>query len=115
MLIGGTPAPACQIVARDIGSRDILTIEGLASQESDGRETLHPVQQAWLELQAPQCGWCTPGQILTAAALLERTPNPADDVIVDAMNGVLCRCGSYPRVLPAVRRAVAIAANGARS
>lgn len=83
----------------------ITTIEGLSP---DGR--LHPVQQAWLDLQVAQCGYCQSGQIMSAAALLERTPEPTDAEIDEAMGGNLCRCGTYPRIRAAIKRAASLKA-----
>ena len=77
----------------------VVTIEGLSS---DGN---HPVQKAWRELNVPQCGYCQSGQIMTAAALLERNPNPSDDEIATAMSGNICRCGTYTRIRSAIHRA----------
>ena len=105
VLIDGDPAQSCLVLAGDAVGRSVVTVEGLAGLDAGGREVLHPVQRAFLELQVPQCGWCTPGQLVTAAAFLERHPAPSDAEIASAMDGVLCRCGSYPRVVPAVRRA----------
>lgn len=113
VLIDGRPAHACRVLAKDAAGRSIRTVEGLAALDPAGREVLHPVQRAWLDLQVPQCGWCTPGQLMTAAALLAENPAPTDDAIVAALDGVLCRCGSYPRVVPAVRRAAEISAGEA--
>ena len=79
---------------------EITTIEGLGS-----RDALHPVQQAWITEQAAQCGYCQPGQIMQAAALLNETPNPSDREIDEAMNGNLCRCGAYDAIRAAIRRA----------
>ena len=73
-------------------------------------EKLHPVQQAFLETQTPQCGYCMSGQMLTAAALLEENPSPSEDEIVDGMNSVYCRCGTYVRIKEAVARAAEIMA-----
>jgi aerobic-type carbon monoxide dehydrogenase small subunit (CoxS/CutS family) len=81
----------------------ITTIEGLSENGT------HPVQRAWMELDVPQCGYCQAGQIMTAAALLARTPKPSDDQINTAMNGNLCRCGTYNRIRDAVRRAAGLA------
>jgi nicotinate dehydrogenase subunit A len=77
-----------------------VTIEGLAKNGE-----LHPVQQAFLDTEAMQCGWCTPGMILGAVGLLARTPHPTDAEIVSGMNGHICRCGTYPRIVAAVRQA----------
>lgn len=83
----------------------VTTIEGLSP---DGR--LHPVQQAWLDLQVAQCGYCQSGQIMSAAALLEHTPEPTDAEIDEAMSGNLCRCGTYPRIRAAIKRAASLKA-----
>jgi isoquinoline 1-oxidoreductase alpha subunit len=80
----------------------ITTIEGLSTASS------HPVQQAWIEHQVPQCGYCQSGQIMQAAALLSKNPNPSEQQIVDGMNGNLCRCATYSRIVGAVRRAAEI-------
>ena len=77
----------------------VTTIEGLSE---DGN---HPVQQAWREINVPQCGYCQPGQIMSAAALLSRNPNPSDDEIDAAMSGNICRCGTYTRIRKAIQRA----------
>jgi isoquinoline 1-oxidoreductase alpha subunit len=79
---------------------EITTIEGMASSHG-----LHPVQQAWLDLGVPQCGFCQPGQIMTASALLAANPNPNDEQIDDAMRGNICRCGTYPRIRAAIHKA----------
>jgi isoquinoline 1-oxidoreductase alpha subunit len=83
-----------------VKGRAIRTVEGLASDRS-----LHPVQQAFLDEQVPQCGWCTSGQIMRAAALLEETPSRTEDEIASAMNSNYCRCGAYGRIKQAVARA----------
>jgi aerobic-type carbon monoxide dehydrogenase small subunit (CoxS/CutS family) len=93
--------PSCQIPLSATAGRSITTIEGLSTDGS------HPVQRAWRELQVPQCGYCQPGQIMTAAALLARNPNPTAADIDDAMRGNLCRCGTYPRIRLAVAKAAA--------
>jgi aerobic-type carbon monoxide dehydrogenase small subunit (CoxS/CutS family) len=82
-----------------VGSKKITTIEGLSSDNS------HPLQRAWIAEQVPQCGYCQPGQIMSAAALLEKTPKPTDDDIDSAMLGNLCRCGMYQRIRRAIHRA----------
>jgi len=78
VLIDGRPAHSCRTPARDTAGRSIRTVEGLAARDAEGREVLHPVQQAFLELQVPQCGWCTPGQLVTAASFLDEHPDPSD-------------------------------------
>jgi len=100
VLLDGKPTPSCLTPVSAAAGKKITTIEAL---ERDGK--LHPVQQAFLDEGAMQCGYCTSGMILTAAALLERNPNPTDDEIVDGMNSNLCRCCGYPSILAAVRRA----------
>ena len=99
VLIEGVPTRSCVIPAVGLDGREITTIEGL---DPTGN---HPVQKAWNEEDVPQCGYCQGGQILAASALLERNPNPSDDDIDAAMSGVLCRCGTYPRIRKAIKRA----------
>lgn len=99
VLVDGTPMRSCLITARDMAGKQITTIEGLA-QAGD-----HPVQKAWHEEDVAQCGYCQAGQILVAAALLARNPNPSDADIDAAMSGNLCRCGTYSRIRKAIKRA----------
>jgi isoquinoline 1-oxidoreductase alpha subunit len=99
--IDGVPVSSCSVRTADVGGRPILTIEGLA--RPDGR--LHPLQQAWIAERVPQCGYCQPGQIMQAAALLNRNTRPSEEDIVAAMAGNLCRCGTYDRIKKAIRRA----------
>lgn len=98
VIVGGEAVRSCQVAVGDANG-PVLTIEGLAG---DG---LHPVQRAWIEEQVAQCGYCQAGQIMNAVALLESNPAPSDDEIDEAMNGNLCRCGTYPRIKAAIRRA----------
>lgn len=100
VIVDGTASPSCTLTAASVEGAEVRTLEGLA----DG-ERLHPVQQAWIEESVPQCGYCQNGQIIAAVALLESTPEADKDDIVAAMDGVLCRCGTYPRVRQAIRRA----------
>jgi aerobic-type carbon monoxide dehydrogenase small subunit (CoxS/CutS family) len=100
VLVDGKPVPACATAVGSIDSSSILTVEGLAR---DGR--LHPVQQAFVDEGALQCGYCTPGMVVGAVALLARTPRPSEAEVVDAMHYHLCRCGVYPRIVRAVLRA----------
>jgi isoquinoline 1-oxidoreductase subunit alpha len=100
--IDGQPVRSCVTPVSD-ATGDITTIEGLAS---NGK--LHPVQQAWLEEQVAQCGYCQSGQIMSAVALLEQTPDPTDAEIDEAMGGNLCRCGTYPRIRAAIKRAASM-------
>ena len=97
--VDGRPRRACQIAVSEVGAAAITTIEGLSP---DGT---HPVQRAWEEIDVAQCGYCQAGQIMTAAALLARTPNPTDDEIAAGMSGNICRCGTYMRIRRAVRKA----------
>lgn len=99
VLVDGTPTRSCVTPASRVRG-EITTLEGLSP---DGE--LHPVQRAWIEEQVPLCGYCQNGQMLTAAALLERNPNPSDEEIRQGMDGVLCRCFTYYRIQAAVRRA----------
>lgn len=99
--LDGNAVRSCQLPISSVGDKEITTIEGL-SEKGD-----HPVQQAWLEVDVPQCGYCQAGQIMTASALLEKNPNPSDEEIETAMNGNICRCGTYTRI----KKAVKIAAN----
>lgn len=97
--IDGQPVRACIYPVSAAAGRRVTTIEGL-SEDGD-----HPLQVAWRELNVAQCGYCQPGQIMTAAALLARTPQPSDEDINTAMDGTLCRCGTYTRIRAAIRRA----------
>lgn len=99
VLVNGQPARACLLSVSELEGRAITTIEGLSP---DG---MHPVQAAWRELNVAQCGYCQSGQIMQAAALLAATPNPTDAEIDAAMSGNLCRCGTYPRIRAAIKRA----------
>ena len=103
--VDGVPTRSCQTLISTVQSKAIRTIEGLAGTGDDGTPALHPVQQAFLEEQVPQCGWCMPAQIMTAAALLENNPTPGEEEIRDGMDGVYCRCGTYHRIRKAVARA----------
>lgn len=96
VLINGKPIRSCTLPV-SAASGKITTIEGL-SENND-----HPVQRAWIEAQVPQCGYCQSGQILNAVALLELNPSPTDEDIHQAMDGVLCRCGTYPRIRKAIK------------
>ncbi len=88
---------SCQLPVSAVGEQKITTIEGL-SENGD-----HPVQKAWLEVDVPQCGYCQAGQIMTASALLKQNPNPSDSEIDTAMNGNICRCGTYTRIKKAIK------------
>lgn len=97
--MNGNPARSCVITIAQAQGAEITTIEGLSVDGS------HPVQQAWKEVDVPQCGYCQAGQIMTAAAFIERNPNPTGDEIREAMHGNLCRCASYQRIYDAVELA----------
>ena len=97
--LNGEPARACQLPVGQLEGRRVTTIEGLAG------DTLHPVQQAWIEEDVAQCGYCQAGQIMSAAALLARNPNPSDPDIDAAMAGNICRCGTYVRIRKAIKSA----------
>ncbi len=107
--LDGVPTRACLTPVSTATGMKITTIEGLAA---DG-EHLTPVQQAWAELDVPQCGYCQAGQIMTAVALLKKNPHPSDADINDAMAGNLCRCATYYRIRQGIHRAAEIAAAGA--
>lgn len=100
--VDGETARSCLLLARAVDGKSVTTIEGLARGEA-----LHPVQEAFLEEGALQCGYCTSGMILAAAALLRDKPDPTDGEIVAGMNGHLCRCNGYVKIVAAVRRAAA--------
>jgi len=102
--INGNPTRACITPITAVQGRDVTTIEGLSPDGS------HPLQRAWEELDVPQCGYCQAGQIMSAAALLARKPNPTDADIDAAMNGNLCRCATYLRIRRAIHRAAELAA-----
>jgi aerobic-type carbon monoxide dehydrogenase small subunit (CoxS/CutS family) len=97
--VDGEPIRSCSTPVSQVAAKNIITIEGLSANGS------HPVQQAWIEEQVPQCGYCQTGQIMAAAALLAKTPHPSDDQITRAMSGNLCRCGTYDRIRHAIHRA----------
>ena len=95
----GNPVRSCVMPVSAAVNAKIVTIEGLSLANN------HPVQKAWIEEQVPQCGYCHSGQIMAAAALLSENANPTDEEIHTAMRGVLCRCGTYPRIMKAIRKA----------
>ncbi len=107
--VDGAPVRACVTPLGAVAGKSVTTIEGLSADRS------HPVQQAWIEIDVPQCGYCQSGQIMSAAALLERTPQPTDADIDAAMSGNLCRCGTYPRIRRAIHRAAALKRGGSKT
>jgi len=103
--IDGSATRACQMSVSDVGSAAVTTIEGLSASEM-GRK----LQDAWVALDVPQCGYCQPGQLMSAAALLSETPKPDGETIDAAMAGNLCRCGTYIRIKAAIRQAAGVSA-----
>ena len=97
--LDGNPVRSCSTPVSAIGTKKITTIEGVSA------EGLHPVQQAWIDENVPQCGYCQTGQIMSAIALIEKNPNPSDSDIDSAMSGNICRCGTYERIRKAIKRA----------
>ncbi|MBX3170822.1 MAG: (2Fe-2S)-binding protein [Candidatus Eremiobacteraeota bacterium] len=97
--LDGQAVRSCSVPVSALNGKPVVTIEGLAQ---DGQ---HPLQKAWAELSVPQCGYCQSGQIMSAAALLAKTPQPSDEQINQAMSGNICRCGSYPRIRAAIHKA----------
>src|SRR6187402_1227895 len=102
--INGNPVRSCTLPVSTAAKQTITTIEGLSD------ENTHAVQKAWLAEQVPQCGYCQSGQIMAAAALLKKNPNPTDEDIDNAMMGNICRCGTYPRIRKAIKAAAQIMA-----
>jgi aerobic-type carbon monoxide dehydrogenase small subunit (CoxS/CutS family) len=109
VLIGGRPVRSCRTSVGSVAGRPITTIEGL---EQNGR--LHPVQEAFLKVEAFECAFCTSGMIMSAVGLLNRKPSPSEEEIRDSMNGNICRCCVYPRILEAVKQAASISREHAR-
>ena len=105
VIIDGVTHYACSMLTHTVGNRNVRTIEGLESADGE----LHPVQQAMIDELGPQCGFCTPGQIMSAVALLERNPSPTRDQVRHALAGNLCRCGAYDHYLNSVMRAAEVA------
>jgi isoquinoline 1-oxidoreductase alpha subunit len=97
--VDGAPTRSCVTWLEDVADRTVTTIEGLSPDAS------HPLQKAWIAEQVPQCGYCQSGQIMQAAALLESNSNPTREQIVDHMDGNICRCGTYVRIISAIQRA----------
>ena len=102
--VNGTPTRSCSRPVARVQGAEITTIEGLSP------EGTHPLQRAWQELDVPQCGYCQAGQLMSAAALLKRNPNPSDSDIDDAMSGNICRCATYLRIKQGIKKAAATAA-----
>jgi aerobic-type carbon monoxide dehydrogenase small subunit (CoxS/CutS family) len=104
VLVDGEPVSGCLTLAAHAGGREVTTVEGLGGAD--------PVQRAFVDAHAFQCGWCTPGFVLTAKALLAANPDPSEEEIVEGLGGNLCRCGSYVKIVDAVRRAARDGAEG---
>ena len=102
VLLDGELVCACLVLAAQADGHDVVTVEGLGAGDD-----LHPVQQAFVDAGAVQCGFCTPGLVVATAALLQRTPNPSEDEIREALSGNLCRCTGYMKIFDAVRTAAA--------
>lgn len=99
--VDGVAVRSCQTQIGEVGAKKITTIEGLSAKGD------HPLQKAWIAEQVPQCGYCQSGQIMQAASLLSQNPSPTRSEIVEAMNGNICRCMTYPRIVRAIQRAAA--------
>ena len=99
VILDGKPVLACLVLAREAEGKEVLTIEGLSQLG------IHPLQKAFVELGAVQCGYCTPGMIMTAKALLDRNPRPNEHDIKEVLAGNLCRCGCYPKIVEAIKAA----------
>lgn len=108
ILVGAKAAHACKLPVSEVGQAAITTLEGLSIEGE-----LHPVQQAFIDEQAAQCGYCTNGMIISTAALLWKTPHPTDEQMRTALDGNLCRCGAHLRILRAVKRATQLLSEGA--
>ena len=104
VIIDGEAVNSCSVRAMDMGGKAIETIEGI----SPGHVSLHPIQQAFIDCGAVQCGFCTPGMVMAAKALLDKNPDPTEEEIKEAMKGNLCRCTGYVKILEAVKRAAQV-------
>jgi aerobic-type carbon monoxide dehydrogenase small subunit (CoxS/CutS family) len=109
VLVDGRATKSCRLPVADAAGREITTIEGLARGDA-----LHPLQQAFIDAGAFQCGYCTPGMLMAAASLLRRSPHPGEAEILGGMGGNVCRCGTYPRIVAAIRQVAGQNAAGAR-
>ncbi len=106
--INGQPIRSCTTRISTVAGKHVTTIEGLSADRTYPIQQAHPVQQAWIAEDVPQCGYCQSGQIMTAAALLAKTKNPSDTDINEALHGNICRCGTYQAIRAAIHRAAAI-------
>jgi len=107
VLLDGAAVKACSVLALQAQGRNVTTVEGLAREGA-----LHPLQQAFVDCHGLQCGFCTPGMLMSAAGLLQHNPDPSDDQIVDALEGNLCRCTGYVNIVAAVKQAAQVMAQG---
>ena len=107
VIIDGKAVNSCLVLAPEIDGKEVITVEGL---ERDGR--LHPLQESFIEKGAIQCGFCTPGMLMSAKALLDRNPDPSDEEIMEAIEGNLCRCTGYYKIVQAIRAAAEKLKNG---
>jgi aerobic-type carbon monoxide dehydrogenase small subunit (CoxS/CutS family) len=120
VLLDGKEIRSCVTPVAAVSGKAITTLEGLPAMWAKERGTtaatpaLHPLQQAWIDVQVPHCGYCQNGMMIQAADLLATTKNPTEDQIRTAMNGHLCRCGTYPRILTAIKQAAAVMAKGGK-
>lgn len=103
--VDGLATRACITPLGAVAGKQVRTVEGLAEVQADGAPALHPLQQAFIAEQVPQCGWCMSGQMMTAAAFLEQNPTPSEDEIIEALSNNYCRCGCYARIKAAVASA----------
>ena len=110
VLVDGKSVKSCSLLALQAAGCQVTTVEGLAQGE-----TLHPLQQAFMDCHGLQCGFCTPGMMLTAACLLKTNPNPSDPEIADALEGNLCRCTGYANIVAAVRQAAQVMRSGVKA
>ena len=110
VLVDGKSVKSCSLLALQAAGCQVTTVEGLAQGE-----TLHPLQQAFMDCHGLQCGFCTPGMMLTAACLLKTNPNPSDPEIADALEGNLCRCTGYANIVAAVRQAAQVMRSGLKA
>ncbi len=101
--LDGNSVRSCSTPVSSVGDKKVTTIEGVSVGTAEGK--LHPVQQAWMDENVPQCGYCQTGQIMSAIALLDKNPNPSDSDIDSGMAGNICRCGTYERIRKAIKRA----------
>ena len=113
--VDGNAIRSCSIPVSQVAAKSVTTIEGLSASEGLPADQLHVLQAAWIVEDVPQCGYCQTGQIMSAAALLKKNPHPTDEQITRAMNGNLCRCGTYERIRKAIHRAADAGDSGVKT